>query len=165
MPPTDPPPLSGVRYAVRILVGTAIDWLVLDALGDPNPIWAMISTVIVLDPVLQTTLLNFKSRFAHTLVGSAIGFLLLVAVPRYPYAIIPLGMALASLVCTTVLSLPGNWKIAPVTAALVMAAGVTAHSETAGLTTALRRIGEVLFGSAVAVAVTGAAQLLARRAR
>jgi uncharacterized membrane protein YccC len=123
----------------------------------------MISTVIVLDPVLETTLRNFKSRFAHTLIGSAIGFLLLVLVPHALYAIIPVGMALASLACTTVLSLPGNWKIAPVTAALVMAAGVTAQSETVGLATALRRIGEVLFGSAVAVAVTGAARLAARR--
>jgi uncharacterized membrane protein YccC len=155
MSATDRPAgLSNLRYAVRILAGTSLDWLALVALGDGDPLWAMISTVVVLDPQLDATLLNFRSRFLHTLVGGAVGLALIALVPQAPFAMIPAGMAVSSLAATATRSLPGNWKIAPITCALVMAAGVASHSRNAALTTALRRTGEVVFGSAVAVAVT-----------
>jgi uncharacterized membrane protein YccC len=156
-------PLSGVFYAVRVLIVTTIVWLVLTVLGDDNPIWGLISLVTVSEPELETTVFNFKSRFLNTIIGAAIGLALLVAIPKpyEQYWAVPVGMAAAVLFCTAVFAAPGNWKIAPITVGLVMAAGVREQSRAVGLETAWKRTGEVLLGSLVAVAVTWVALRLA----
>ena len=144
--------LSGVGYATRILIGTTIVALLLRAVGDASPLWAMISVVVVSEPQLGTAVLAFWSRLLNTLIGCLIG-LACLAVAGPAFWALPLGMSLAVLVCTYLVRVPLSWKIAPVTVALVMAAGISGHSATAALDTALRRTGEVILGSAVAVSV------------
>ena len=44
---------QGLRYPTDVLLGTLILWVVLRGLGDNNPVWAIISCIVVSDrPVL-----------------------------------------------------------------------------------------------------------------
>jgi hypothetical protein len=45
---------SGIGYAIRILIGTTIVWLALARIKNVDPLWAIISVVIVSEPELET---------------------------------------------------------------------------------------------------------------
>jgi uncharacterized membrane protein YccC len=152
---------SGIGYAVRILIGTLIVWLALARIKNVDPLWAVISVVIVSEPELQTAVLAFKSRTANTLIGCAVGLVFLFVLGPAVWSIL-LAMAVAVVICTSFIRLPLSWRIAPITVALVMMPSVLNHSASAGLSIALRRTGEVLFGSAVAVCVSLAGAKLRR---
>ncbi len=151
--PGTPTSLSTPQHALQIVLGTTIVWALLASLGDANPVWAMISVAIVCEPEVQSAKAATLSRVLHTLLGCVIG-LLMVALPGSGFWQIPLGMGMAVLVGTHLVKLPGNWRIAPVTVALVMSAGVLQHSGQVALYTALKRAGEVLAGGGVAVLVS-----------
>jgi uncharacterized membrane protein YccC len=153
---------SGVGYAVRILTGSAIVWLVLSHIKGTDPLWAIISVVVVSEPELGPAVLAFKSRVANTVIGCAVGLLFLFVLGPAVWSIL-LAMAASVLICTSFIRVPVSWRIAPITVALVMMPSVLSHSVAAGLGIALRRTGEVLLGSAVAVCVSLAwAKLLVR---
>jgi uncharacterized membrane protein YccC len=107
-------------------------------------------------------MLAFKSRTANTLIGCAVGLLFLFVLGPAVWSIL-LAMAVSVVICTSFIRVPLSWRIAPVTVALVMMPSVLNHSTAAGLSIALRRTGEVLFGSAVAVCVSLAGSKLRRR--
>jgi uncharacterized membrane protein YccC len=143
---------SGLHYAVRILVGTTAVWLLLRALGDANAVWAVISLIMVTEPLAVSAWRAFLARIVNTVIGCVVGlFFLLVAGPEA--WVLPLALTATVLVCTYVVHVPQSWRVGPVTAALVLAAGVAAHSRDTGLEVAVRRSGEVLVGSVVAVAI------------
>jgi|SRR5271165_1946675 len=144
---------SGIGYAIRILAGTAIVWLALYHIKGVDPLWAIISVVVVSEPELGTAVLAFKSRVANTLIGCAVGLVFLFTLGPAAWSVL-LGMAVSVIICTSFIRVPLSWKIAPITVALMMTPSVLNHSVSAGLPTALRRTAEVLFGSAVAVCVS-----------
>ncbi|HXM95684.1 MAG TPA: FUSC family protein [Candidatus Dormibacteraeota bacterium] len=144
---------SGIGYAIRILVGTTIVWLALARIQGVNPLWAIISVVVVSEPELEDAVLAFKSRVANTLVGCAVGLSFLFVLGPAVWSIL-LAMVVAVVICTSFIRVPLSWKIAPITVALVMTPSVLDHSRSAGLSIALHRTAEVLFGSAVAVGVS-----------
>ena len=144
---------SGIGYAVRILVGSTIVWLALDHFKGTDPLWAIISVVVVSEPELVSAVLAFKSRVANTLIGCAVGLLFLFVLGPGVWSIL-LAMGVSVLICTSFIRVPVSWRIAPITVALVMMPSVLSHSVSAGLGIALRRTGEVLLGSAVAVCVS-----------
>ena len=144
---------TGLHYAVRILAGTTAVWLLLRAVGDLNPVWAVISLIMVTEPQTVSAWRAFLARLANTVIGCVTGLLfLLVAGPES--WIVPPALTVTVLVCTYVVHIPLTWRVGPVTAALVLAAGVAAHSRVTGLEVAGRRAGEVLLGSAVALVIT-----------
>jgi uncharacterized membrane protein YccC len=155
---------SAIGYAIRILVGTTIVWLALYHINGVYPLWAVISVVVVSEPELETAVLAFKSRVANTLIGCAVGLIFLLVLGPAVWSIL-LAMAVAVVICTSFIRVPGSWRISPITVALVMTPSVLSHSVSAGLSIALRRTGEVLFGSAVAICVSLAGSKLHRRAR
>jgi uncharacterized membrane protein YccC len=144
---------SGIGYAVRILAGTTIVWLALYHFKGIDPLWAIISVVVVSEPELGPAVLAFKSRVANTVIGCAVGLLFLFVVGPADWSIL-LAMAVSVLICTSFIHVPISWRIAPITVALVMKPSVLSHSVSAGIPVALHRTGEVLFGSAVAVCVS-----------
>ncbi len=68
--------------------------------------------------------------------------------------VLPLALTVTVLICTYAVELPISWRIAPITAALVIAPGVVEHLTSSGLEVAFRRVGEVILGSAVALLVS-----------
>jgi uncharacterized membrane protein YccC len=140
----------GLHYAVQIFAGSTIVWLLLRSLGDANPLWAVVSLIVVAEPRLGTAWLAFLSRTLNTVIGCTMGlcFLLLAGPEGW---VLPLALTATVLVCTYAIEVPISWRIAPITAALVIAPGIVAHSTSSALEIALYRSGEVVLGSAIAL--------------
>lgn len=153
--------LSGLRYAVRVLICGVFVWLLLGVLAHTDPLWGLISAVVVTDLKVQSALTNFLSRMLNTLIGCATGLLFLKLFGASA-AVVLFAMAAAVIVSADVVRVPVSWRIAPITAAIVMVPANLAHSPHAGLTAAFERTEDVMVGSLVAVAVSHAAIALQR---
>jgi uncharacterized membrane protein YccC len=153
--------LSGLRYAVRVLISGAIVWLLLAVLAHADPLWGLISSVVVTDLKVQSAMTNFVSRMLNTLIGCGTGLVLLKLFGASAWVVL-LAMALAIVISSDLVKVPLSWRIAPITTAIVMTPAYLSHSPQAGLRAALERTGDVVLGSAVAVAVSAAAAGLAR---
>ena len=145
--------LSGLRYAVRVLISGTIVWFILGVLARTDPLWGLISAVVVTDLKVRSAMDNFVSRMLNTLIGCgiALGFLKLFGASAW---VVLLAMALAIIVSADLVKVPISWRIAPITAAIVMTPAYMSHAPQAALTAALQRTGEVVIGSAVAVLVS-----------
>jgi uncharacterized membrane protein YccC len=148
--PRDP---GGLHYAVRILIGTTVVWLVLRWAGDVNPVWAVVSLIMVTEPKAASTWRTLLARLANTLIGCVTGLLFLLVVGPKNW-VVPSAVTATVLVCTYLVRIPQAWRVGPVTAALVLTTGVVEKSRESGLETAGLRVGEVLLGGVVALAVT-----------
>src|SRR6516164_4180925 len=142
----------GVHYALRILLGGTALWLLLHYLADTNPVWAISSMIACTEPHLQSTRINFQARLANTCIGGAMGLVfVLVAGPRH--VVLPLALGATVLVSSYVFQVPRYWRIAPTTAALVVASSLERESRKIGLEVSVHRVAEVMLGSFMAVAV------------
>src|SRR5215510_6806928 len=143
----------GLHYAVRICIGTTAVWLLLRSVGDADAIWAVISVIVATEPQMQTAVIAFMSRIVNTVIGCTIGLtFLLVAGPEV--WVLPLALTVTVLVCTYLVKLSSSWRLAPATAAIIIASGVVEQSRISGAEVALHRAGEVVLGCAVAFLVT-----------
>jgi uncharacterized membrane protein YccC len=145
--------MSGLRYATRILISGVIVWLILAVVFKADPLWGLISSVVVTEVKAASAWNAFVSRLMNTVIGSvvALGFLRFLGASEWSV----LGaMAVATIVSSDLVKVPISWRIAPITAAIVMLPAYASHSAHAGLTAALQRTGEVIIGSAVAVGVS-----------
>lgn len=156
--------LSGLRYAARILISGVIVWLILAVVFKTDPLWGLISSVVVTEVKAASAWNAFVSRLLNTLIGSlvALGFLKFAGASEWS---VLAAMAVATIVSSDLVKVPISWRIAPITAAIVMLPAYASHSAHAGLTAALQRTGEVIIGSAVAVGVSWATAGLLRRRR
>lgn len=144
--------LLGVRFAVNVFVASAILWFVLRRITDTNPIWAIASMIAASDPQLKEAVRMFRSRVVNVLVGCAVGLLFLVGGPsdwKLPFA-----LAVTVLVSSYVIRIPTMWRQAPITAAIVIAAGLTHHSKLSGLEHGLHKVAEVLLGCLMGLAIS-----------
>jgi uncharacterized membrane protein YccC len=161
--PAAPQP-SGLQYAVRILIGCIIVWFVLGRVNHPNPLWAVISVITVTEPELGAAFLAFNSRIVNTLIGCAVGLSFLYLLGPSYWSIL-LGIIVSVIICTVFIRVPGSWRVAPVTVAILMTPSVLGGGRAAGLAAAIDRTEEVLLGSAVALLITYAASLIQRLIR
>lgn len=144
--------LLGVRFALNVFIASAILWFVLRRITDTNPIWAVASMIAASDPQLKEAVRMFRSRVANVLVGCAVGLLFLVGGPsewKLPFA-----LAVTVLVSSYVVRIPTMWRQAPITAAIVIAGGLTHHSKLSGLEHGLHKVAEVLLGCLMGLAIS-----------
>ncbi len=66
---------------------------------------------------------------------------------------IPFAVAACVLVSSYLIHVQTMWRQAPITAVIVIAAGLTHHSKLSGVELGVHKVAEVLFGCAVGVAV------------
>ena len=142
-----------VRFAVNVFIATTIVWSALDLLGDTNPIWAIASMIAAADPQPEEARRMFRSRILNVLVGCVIGFLLLFVAGRGNWTI-AFGLAVAVLISTYVVRIKTMWRQAPITAAIIIAAGISSDSSMGGIRDGLHKVAEVLFRSLVGVLVS-----------
>jgi uncharacterized membrane protein YccC len=147
------PQPSGLQYAFRIFVGCVIVWFVLDRLAHHNPLWALISVIIATEPEISAALQAFNSRVLNTLIGCAIGLLFLYLLGPAPIWVL-LGITASIFLCTHLIRVPGSWRVAPVTVAIVMTPSFLGAGKSASLSTAIDRTIEVLLGCMVALLIT-----------
>ena len=137
-----------VRAALQMAAGATVALYLATALGLPHPYWSVISAIVVIQASVGGGVLSVaRDRAVGTLTGALVGAA--AAFIRPPGME---GMAAAIAVTTAALAFlgPGRpWlKIAPVTAAIVIAGGP--GEGPASL--ALDRVMEIVVGSAVGVA-------------
>lgn len=143
--------LRGIHYAVSLFIATTVLWVLVKEYGDANPIWAISSMVATSDPHMKQALSTFRGRILNTLLGCVIG-LLFVALGRTEWQL-PFAMAVTVLISSYFVRIPNMWRQAPITAAIVIAGGLEHHDKLTGMEQGLHRVGEVLFGCVVGIAV------------
>lgn len=144
---------NGLHFAANVFVATTILWLLLRAWADLNPIWAISSMVAASDPVVKQAAKTFRGRIVNSLVGCAVGMLVLVLGSPSDWKL-PIAMSAAVIVSTYVVRQPTMFRQAPITAAIVIAAGLEKHSKLTGIELGVRRVGEVLLGCVVGIGVS-----------
>src|SRR5215467_11642404 len=70
--------LLGVRFALNVLIASALLWYLLRHVADTNPIWAIASMVAASDPQVKEATRMFRSRIINVLIGCAVGLLFLL---------------------------------------------------------------------------------------
>jgi uncharacterized membrane protein YccC len=143
--------VRGIHYAVSIFIATTLLWILVKEYGDANPIWAVSSMVATSDPMMKQALSTFHGRIWNTLLGCAIG-LLFVALGHTEWRL-PFAMAATVLISSYVVRIPTMWRQAPITAAIIIAGSLQHHDTLTGIEQGLHRVGEVLFGCVVGIAV------------
>jgi uncharacterized membrane protein YccC len=142
---------TGVQYAIRILIGSSVAWLVLYSVGHHDPLWAMISVVMVSEPELPSAVVAFRWRVTNTVVGCGVGVLFLWIAGPSVWSIL-IAIVTCVLICVWVIDAPTGWRIGPISTLIVMTP-VLQNGQHTGMEEALLRTSAVLAGSAIAVIV------------
>jgi uncharacterized membrane protein YccC len=145
--------LVGVRFALNVFIGTTVVWIVLMLISDSNPIWAIASMIAASDPVLKQALRTFKGRVINALVGCAVGLFFLVVGGWSPWKL-PLALATTVLISTYLTRVQVMWRQAPITAAIVIAGGLSHDSKLTGVEHGLHKVAEVIFGCVMGLLVS-----------
>jgi uncharacterized membrane protein YccC len=145
--------LLGIRFAINAFIATTIVWFTLKAVGVGNPIWAIASMVAAADPEPIQARRMFFCRLVNVLVGCVVGFGALLIGDQSDW-LIPFALALTVLISSYVIRVKTMWRQAPITAAIVLAAGIAQGAKTAGIESGLRKVGQVIFGCVVGMLVS-----------
>jgi uncharacterized membrane protein YccC len=143
----------GIRFAVNVFIASTILWYTLERIIDTNPIWAIASMIAASDPEVREAARMFRCRITNVLVGCGVGLLFLIVGGSSEWKL-PLALAATVLLSSYVIRIPSMWRQAPITAAIVIAAGLTHHSKLSGVEHGLHKVGEVLYGCLVALLVS-----------
>jgi uncharacterized membrane protein YccC len=144
--------MHGIHYAVSIFVATALLWILVREIFHSDPIWAVSSMVATSDPLMKQAVLSFRARLINTLLGCATA-MLFIAVGGTRIIMLPAAMAVTVLLSSYVVRIQTMWRQAPITAAIVIAAGFEHRSKLVGLEAGARRVGEVIFGCIMGLVV------------
>ena len=145
--------LLGVRFAINVFIATTIVWTTLERISETNPIWAVASMVAAAEPDPREAGRVFRSRLVNVLVGCAVGLAMLLTGGHGDW-MMALGLAVTVLISSYVVRVKTMWRQAPITAAIVIAAGITSGSTTTGIEHGLHKVAEVLFGCIVGLLVS-----------
>jgi len=144
---------AGVRFAINVFIASTIVWYVLQHLADTNPIWSIASMVAASEPQVTDAVKMFRSRIINVTIGGVVGLLFLMAGNPGEWKL-PLALAVAVFVSSYIIHVQTMWRQAPITAAIVIAAGLESHSQLSGIEEGLHKVAEVIFGCLVGVLVS-----------
>ena len=145
--------IVGIRFALNVFIATSIVWYALENIADTNPIWAIASMIAASDPQVTEAVRMFRSRIINVLVGCVVGLIFVVIGGPSEWKL-PLALAVTVLISSYVIHIPTMWRQAPITAAIVIAAGLSSHSELSSIEHGLHKVAEVLFGCFVGLMVS-----------
>ena len=145
--------LLGIRFAINAFIASAIVWFTLRSLGFNSAIWAIASMLAAADPEPIEAKRMFRCRLANVVVGCVVGFGMLLLGGAGEWTL-PFALAITVLVSTYVVRIKTMWRQAPITAAIVLAAGISEGARYAGLESGLRKVAQVIFGCLVGVVVS-----------
>lgn len=143
-------PHKSILYTAKTLIGGTLCWYTLAWLGITDPIWGVITIILVSDPDIDTTASLAKARIINTIVGCLMSLISLMLFNYTP--LVMLGTAaLTVLLITAHERYPSNWRLAPVTVIILMDAARQASTHADELHFALMRAGEIVFGCFIAL--------------
>lgn len=143
----------GIRYAAIVFVAATVLWLILSLGANTTPVWAISSMVAVIDPHLNAALATFRGRIVNTLLGCSIGLIFLMIGSETEWKL-PMALAVTVLLSSYFLRVESSWRIAPTTAAFVVATELTHHSTASAVGAGLARTVEVVLGCLVGLVVS-----------
>ena len=149
--------LGGVHLALNVFVATSLCWIVIRQWAGLNPIWAISAMLASSDPHVNVALTHVRSRLINAVLGCAVGLIFLLlgdAIGGSRDWKLPLALATTALLSSYIVRVPVMWRQAPITAAIVVASGIEHHSQHLSIEIGLRRVGEVLFGCLLGLAVS-----------
>ena len=144
---------AGLHFSANIFVATTVLWIIIRKVAGLNPIWAISSMIAASDPVVKTAMKTFHGRMVNSLLGCAVGMLVLVVGGSNEWKL-PIALAAAAFVSAYVVRVQVMFRQAPITAAIVIASGLEKHTKLSGVELGARRVAEVLLGCVVGVAVS-----------
>jgi uncharacterized membrane protein YccC len=145
--------LLGVRFAVNVFIAAALLWYLLRHIADTNPIWAIASMVAASEPEVKEAGRMFRSRITNVMIGCVVGLLFLVVGGASEWKL-PLALAATVLVSSYLIHVQTMWRQAPITAALVISAGLTHNSKLTGIESGLHKVAEVIVGCLMGLMVS-----------
>ena len=145
--------LLGVRFAVNVFIASALLWYLLRHIADTNPIWAIASMVAASEPQVREAGRMFRSRITNVMIGCVVGLLFLVVGGASEWKL-PLALAATVLVSSYLIHVQTMWRQAPITAALVISAGLTHNSKLTGIESGLHKVAEVIVGCLMGLMVS-----------
>jgi uncharacterized membrane protein YccC len=145
----------GFHFSVNIFIATTLLWLILRKFGGLNPIWAISSMIAASDPVVKTAMKTFHGRIVNSLLGCAVGMLVLVIGGSTEWKL-PIALSAAAFLSAYVVRVPVMFRQAPITAAIIIASELERHSKLGGIELGARRVAEVLLGCVIGVTVSWA---------
>lgn len=146
-----------MHLALNVFVATSLVWILIRQWAGLNPIWAISAMLASSDPHVDVALKHVRSRLINAVLGCATGLAFLMlggSVGGSTDWKLPLALAVTALVSSYIVRVPVMWRQAPITAALVVASGIEHHSREVSIEIGLRRVGEVLLGCLVGLAVS-----------
>ncbi len=105
------------------------------------------------EPVVKEAARMFRSRIINVLVGCAVGLVFLAVGGSREWKL-PLALAVTVLISTYLINIKTMWRQAPITAAIVIASGLMHNSKLTGIEHGLHKVGEVLLGCLMGLAVS-----------
>ena len=145
--------LLGVRFALNVFIASALLWYLLRHVADTNPIWSIASMVAASEPQVQEAARMFRSRLINVMVGCVVGLIFLLVDGSSEWKL-PLALAVTVLISSYVIHIQTMWRQAPITAAIVIASGLTHHSKLSGVEHGLHKVAEVLLGCVMGLCVS-----------
>lgn len=134
-------------HAAKTALAAAFCWWLAQRFHLPDGYWGPISTIIVLQSNVGSTVTASRERLLGTLIGAALGFSFsLFGPPLLSYTL----AVLAAIIFCGLMGLRNSSRLAGVTITIIM----LVHREGSHWGLAMDRVGEVLLGIVVALAVT-----------
>ena len=140
-------------YMGKLITGSLVVWYGLRAAGMPEPIWAMISLIVVTEPALDLAKRNFLARVINTANGTIVACLALWIFGASFFAMLA-AMTVATLIAMSFENYPNNWRLAPNTTVVLMSAALAGTGFSDEIRLAMLRVAEVMTGSTVALLQT-----------
>jgi uncharacterized membrane protein YccC len=141
------------RFAANVFIGSTFVWVVLREFEGVSPIWAIAAMVASTDPQMDVATRMIRSRIVNVFVGALVGlaFMFLGGPGEWT---LPFALVATVLISSYVVRIPTMWRQAPITAALVIASGLSKQTTSAGIEVALLKVAEVIFGCVVGFVVS-----------
>lgn len=143
------PLTAELAKVLAVALGALLLGVTFWAFDNTDPMWAIISFILVYNPDAQAALRAGLSRLALTAFGSvlAMGSVILLGLHKW---LLPVSLAIAAVVCSIFLRSRSGWRIVLVTVALIV--GSSLLQPHLGPYIAVTRSLEVTGGSLLAIA-------------
>ena len=141
------------RFAANVFIGSTFVWVVLREFEGVSPIWAIAAMVASTDPQMDVATRMIRSRIVNVFVGVLVGLAFMLVGGSREWTL-PIALVATVLISSYVVRIPTMWRQAPITAALVIASGLSQQSTSAGIEVALLKVAEVIFGCVVGFVVS-----------
>jgi uncharacterized membrane protein YccC len=144
---------NALLYVVKLITGSILVWYGLRAAGVAEPYWAMISLIVVTEPDVTVAKKNVRARLINTANGAIVACVALFAFGASFFSMM-VAMTVAVVIAMIWQNYPENWRLAPNTAVILMAAALNGNGLPEEVRLAMYRVLEVITGSMVALLQT-----------